>query len=324
MKNFKRDRQQFFYLLCVGVLSFCAVFFAKSSAAKIDGIVAVVNDEVITQSDLSKEMQALSNRKENLSGKSLRNAALDNLIDDAIILQAAKQFKLQPDDAALDAAIADIAGSNHMTVAQLFAAAEQSGMSAAAYKSNLRKQMTVARFLHQQFGQEVKISDQEISAVQRQGGKAQTPKRMVYHVQNLLIPVPESASNLELDAAKKRAEQLTKEAKQGKGLKELREENSDTEQGDLGWRVQEELPQLFAQYVPNMKIGEVVGPLKAPNGMQLIQLLEKRDLSITDAPASGSISRDQAKHLVYQKKLKEAAQSWLKEARKQAFIKLSS
>jgi peptidyl-prolyl cis-trans isomerase SurA len=263
----------------------CTLFAAiGTTQAKqlLDKVVAVVNNGVITSSELDKQVQL--SKKQILAQKMqlpeesvLRKQVLQHLIDVDLQLQMAKQNGINIDDAELNKAIEKIATMNHATLDQLREEIARQGMTWTEYRENIRKEMTLSQLQQKAVGREAIVSNEQVDQYLKTDGGIVDHTKLTYHLQNIVIPLSEEPTTEQLKKAKSRAEYLLAKIKKGDDFNRLAIENSSgelaLEGGDLGERHLAELPELFAKEVVNMKVGQVSGPLRAGNGFQLIKLV---------------------------------------------------
>lgn len=300
------------------------IFLLLSSAtlAKVDRIIAIVNDEVITQSELDRRLDAMGM----VGHKTSKKEAIDSLIDDSIKLQLAKKVNFKVTDEMLDTSIKEIAEGNHVSVQQLYGYIEQQGFSKESYREMIRKQMTIARVMQQQFGNRVHITKADIAKYRTKLMAKQTAfmTEEEFQIFNVLVPIPESAQSTDMESAKALAQKIYAELKAGKTLELLSQQYSSIQPNDLGWRKKNELPELFLTKVEKMKVSDVSQPFLAPNGFQILILNAKRvDPTAANQPVQ-DITLKQAEQALYQEKLGEAAKPWLERARKESYVKIMS
>ncbi len=272
--------------MCKKIALVCMLFAAVSTTqAKkfLDKVVAVVNNGVITSSELDKQVsltkkQLLAQRMQLPPDNVLRKQVLQHLIDVDLQMQMAKQNGITVDDTELNQAIERIATANHATTAQLRAEITRQGMGWNEYRESIRKEMVLSNLQQKAVGRDVRITNEQVEQFLKTEGDLPVDRtNLTYHVQNLVIPLNDAPTAAEVQKAQKTAERLLASIRKGADFSRLPFDSSLSslalEGSDLGERHLGELPELFAKEVINMKVGQVVGPLRAGNGLQLIKLV---------------------------------------------------
>ena len=286
-------------------------------AQPLDSVVAVVNDGVITSSELDTQIELL--RKQFVAKGMqappedvLRKQVLQHLIDVNLQLQLAKQNSLTVDDTELNEAINRIALSNKMTLDQLRQAIEQQGLGWTVYRDNLRKEILISRVQQKAIGRDNTVSAQQIEDYLK-SPEHQNKTQLLYHVQNIVIPLPEEPTPAELQKAKLKADALLEKIHKGSDFSQLALASSSgefaLEGGDLGERHLAELPEVFVNQIVTMKSGEVSEPIRTGNGYQLIKLV-----SVSGENAHHQVTKTHVRHIL----LKQEASMTLEEVQKQA------
>ena len=260
------------------LLSFVLV---AESPQLLDKVVAVVNDDVITESELSSKIaqlrQQLMAKQVQLPPEAvLRKQVLQHLIDVDLQLQLAKNNHISIDSTELDETIAKIAADNQLSLTQLREELSKQGLSWDSYRENIRNEMLINRIQQRSVGQDVVISSQQVDDYLKTSHHHEKTQQL-YHVQNIVIPLPDEPTTEQLNQAQRKASTLLSKIQKGADFTQLalRESSGDDalEGGDLGARHLAELPEIFARRVIDMKVGEVVGPIRTGNGLQLIKLI---------------------------------------------------
>ena len=262
------------------IISFLLLLSAMVSAEQLDRVVAIVNDGVITASELNAQMEIL--RQQIIAKKMplpsedvLRKQVLQHLIDVDLELQLAKRNDITIDNAELNDTIAKIAANNKLTLSQLREEVERQGLAWQTYRDNLRKEILIGRLQQKAVSKEVIITAQQVEDYLK-SSLYQDKTQMTYRIQNIVIPLPEEPTTEQLKNARQKAAELLLKIKKGEDFSRLAMEESSgefaLEGGDLGERHLAELPEIFAKEVSAMKVGQVKGPLRAGNGFQLIKL----------------------------------------------------
>ncbi len=250
-----------------------------SHAASFDKIVAVVNDSVITQSELDEQTEQV---QQNLANKNvarpdrqtLRKQVLNHIIDLALQTELANKMGLEVNQEELNDAIENIVKRNNLTQNELRKSVAGQGLSWAKYKANLKKEILLSKLQRQMVAKEVSVSDEEVESYLK---THQAAIKKTYHLKDIVIPLPEAPSPEALAKAKETVKKLLAKLKAGADFSQEALENSSgqfaLEGGDLGERTLAELPSLFSKAVLSMKAGDLKGPIRAPNGLHIIKLV---------------------------------------------------
>jgi peptidyl-prolyl cis-trans isomerase SurA len=250
----------------------------------VDRIVAVVNKEAITLSELN-EAVAGAERQLRRQGiqlperETLERQVLERLILDRAQLQRARELGIRVEELQLDRAVQRIAEENKLPLAEFRRALERDGVSFEAFRDDVREQIVLTRLREREVDQSVQVSDTEVDLFLeelKQPGAAGAE----YNLAHILVRVPEQASPEAIEKSRAKAEAARREALAGADFARLAAAYSDAPDalrgGALGWRTQERLPELFAQAVGKMKPGEVSPALRSPAGFHVLKLIERR------------------------------------------------
>lgn len=257
---------------------------ASAKPVVLDRVVAVVNDSVITHSQLDERLteirQQMSDSKQPAPPADiLQKQVLESMILNDIQMQLAGRAGINIDDASLNDALTGIASRNHLTLAQFADKIRGEGLDWASFREQIRQQIAINQLRQGEVGRRVHVSDKEVEQFMK---SAQGKKLFSYdlHLAHILVQVPDKASKEQLQAAQAKADEIEKKAKSGVDFSQLAIRYSNAEDalkgGDLGWRPASELPSLFTQACETLKPGQVSAPLKAGNGFHIIKLIDRR------------------------------------------------
>jgi peptidyl-prolyl cis-trans isomerase SurA len=312
---------------CVLASLFCVSANAatKNNTESLDGIVAVVNETVITQSDLNDALKSV--KKQMLSSQTpmppadiLRKRVLDQLIDRKLQLLLVEQAGAHITDEQLNKAVASIADQNKISVKELYAKIASQGIDLASYHKEIREEMLLQQIQHQEVGSKIVITPQEVDDFMRSASwKSFNNKE--YHLEDILITLPEAPSPQALAQAKKRGDEVLAKLHKGMSFAQVAMEESGDDHalqgGDLGWLKLPQIPTNFANELVHMKQNDILGPVATPNGYHIIRLAGLRDVKNT---GDLSAQRQQVQQLLYQRKLDEGLQSWITKLRSEGFV----
>ena len=250
----------------------------------LDRVAAVVNDGVVLNSELDDQINIVSERlraqKLELPPQNvLRQQVLERLVLQEIQTQRAAKAGLKVPDETLNSALQDVAQRNGIPLSQLPEALQQQGIDYAAYREDVRKELTLGLLRQRDVLQRISITPREID--QYLDKEAKMPAAdMEYNVSHILIAVPQEATAAQLDEAAKRAQDVSTRAKGGEDFAKLAlaysKSQTALEGGALGWRKGGELPTFLTDTIAKLKPGEVSEPLRTPTGFHIIRLNEVR------------------------------------------------
>ncbi len=255
------------------------------AAQPLDRIVAIAEDDVILASELERQVNAIASQLEAngspLPPRSiLRRQVLERMILQRLQLQLAKRSGIQVDDETLRQALLELAQRNNMDLATFRQAIENQGMDYERFVENLREEIMLNRLRANQINDKIQVSDREVTHFLETEAQADPAQAREYRLGHILIATPEAASPKTVQKAQRKAEKIVAELRQGLDFRQTAIAMSDGAQalkgGDLGWRKLDQVPTLFVEIVPQMKKGEVRGPIRSPGGFHIIKLLDVR------------------------------------------------
>ena len=293
MNNRKKEKtgmngvlKSFYWLALASGLVITTQSQAALSVEKpLDRIVAVVNDEVITELQLNAEMGLIKKqlRQQNTrlpDDAVLKKQLLERMILRTIELQMAKRGSIRVNDEALNRTLENIAAQNRMSLSQFREALQREGVDYASFRENMRDEITVNTLQQRIVRNRIVVTQQEVdNFIENQ--KLRGGKDKEYHLGHILIAVPEAASAQQIKVARAKAEKIVRDLRTGADFNQTAVSVSDGQQalegGDLGWRRANALPSLFADWVIKQKVGNISDALRSPSGFHIIKLLEVRD-----------------------------------------------
>lgn len=266
------------------MVALLAVASVCATPRPLDGIAAVVNDEVVTSSELDRRVGlALTQlKRQNIPAPSmdvLRKQVLERLILDRAQIQMAKENGVRVDDISVNSAIARMADVNHLTLAELRTQVERDGLDFNSFREDMRDEITMVRLRDHEVESKIQVSEGEIdNLLAEQGGEA--PDATEYDIAQILLGLPEIASPERVDTVHRRAEDLVAQARAGADFAQLAVAYSSAPEslqgGDLGWRTAERLPNVFLEAVKDLQPGQVGPIIRSPVGFHILKLVGRR------------------------------------------------
>lgn len=254
-------------------------------APLVDRIVAVVNNDVITLSELTDRTNLiaaqLSKQGMTLPERSvLMRQVLEKLIYDAVQKQYAKEIGLQVDDTELDHTIERIAQDNKMALPAFRETVEKGGVSFAKFREEIRTEMLLARLREREVDSRVVVTDSEVDNQLKQEQAAGSDSQTEYHLAHILVVVPENMGVRSLEAYQKKIEAAQQQLGKGVPFAQVAASFSEAPDalsgGDLGWRPASRLPAIFTDVLSHMKPGDNSPVLRSANGFHIVHLVEER------------------------------------------------
>ena len=257
---------------------------ASSRPTPVDRIVAVVNNEVITQFELSERvgrvLKDLAQRGTPLPTRdALERQVLERMILDKVQLQLARDTGLRVDDLDVDRTIGRIAESNRMSLTEFRARLERDGIPYDKFREDIRTEITLSRLREREVDNKITVAESEIdNFLADQGGSKEAA--VEYNVAHILLRVPEQARPEQLEQQRERANDVVKRLRGGADFAQIAAVYSDApdalQGGVIGWRGRDRLPELFVEALAKLQPGDVSGVLRSPAGFHVLKLLDRR------------------------------------------------
>lgn len=255
-----------------------------AAVQELNGIAAVVDDDVITWSEVNQRVENISQqlvqKNTPLPPRNiLERQILDRLIIEQLQLKRAEQLGIQVDDESLNQVIGNIARENRLSLEQFSQALARDGISFAFFREQIRNEIIITRLRTNQIDNRVTVTPQEVETF-LETQKGQLERNSEFRLFHILIAVPGNASPEQIQTARARADEVMTKLKEGADFQQMAVSYSSGQQalegGDLGWRRAAQLPTLFAEVVLNMRPGQISDPIRSPSGFHLLKLAEKR------------------------------------------------
>ncbi|WP_461583383.1 peptidylprolyl isomerase [Tepidiphilus sp. HLB4] len=305
-----------------------ALWAGSTAAAELTRVVAVVNNEPITSTELQQYMvrakRQVAKQGVQIPEDELRQQVLEQMILEKLQLQVAKRMGITVDDTAIDRAIEDIARRNNMTLDALKQALAADGITFEQFREQIRREMTIARLRDREMEGRVTVSDAEVDHFLANNPdvmrriEAEAGNVTQTHVRHILARTNQTTND---EAAKAKLLALRERIVNGVDFAELAKANSDDgsafKGGDLGWINPGDTVPQFEEAMNRLAPGEISQPVKTPFGWHLIQVLERRPLT-----ASEDYRRNYARQLLRRQKMDQAYNAWLQTIRAEAFVEI--
>jgi peptidyl-prolyl cis-trans isomerase SurA len=268
-------------------------------AEPLDRVVAVVNDSVILQSDLDREITLAQStmRQHGIDppdARALQAQVLEHIIVTRLQVEEAKHDGIKVDDKELNEALTRVADQNHMTVGVFAEKLKADGIDFNSLRHAVRDEVTIEHLRSKEVATRIFVSDEDVDLYLANNADADQAQ---YQVSHILVAVPDNASPAVRAKAHKKADDLLAKLKAGGDFTQLAIKNSDGQQalqgGDMGWKHPSELPTLFAHLVPAMHEGDVSDVLEDAAGFHIVKLVARKS-----ATGRAMVEETHARHIL--------------------------
>ena len=269
------------YCLVLAWFTGAAAWAQTAGEQTLDRVVAFVADRVITQRELLiavAQVRRMLERQNRPPPEQdvLVAEVMQNLIARKLQLHEAERSNVVIDDQRLEQAVAKIAESNDLTLAQMVKSMEERGESYQAFRAKVREDLAIREVRQREVIDKINATDAEIREQLRGRNKA-----ALFRYSHLRIPfgTDEDAR----DAAAKRLAKIKKQMREGRPIEELTEELAGPEAAGAeagfkrtGWRKLAQMPAAVAGHIADMEVGETTPIIQTPGHLHLIRLDGKR------------------------------------------------
>lgn len=267
----------------LAILWVCGLVAMSAPAIEeLDAIVAVVNNDVIVRSELESEIDlvvAQLGEGPKPDRSTLERQVLERMVLRRLQLQRAEELGIGVDENALTKTIANIAARNSMTLEEMQATLEASGMRFADFREDTREQIITQRLQAKEVVQNVAVTEREVDRfIETEGDRLL--ERTQVRLGHILIAVPFDANEGGVAKARNKAERLVDRLRGGADFAAAAKRESAgrraEEGGDLGWFEIDSVPSLVTDLARTLGKGEISEPLRSPSGFHIIEMTDLR------------------------------------------------
>ena len=262
-----------------------------------DFIVAVVDNEPITNQEVTRLAAMADPAAAKLGRSNLLMEAMETLIDESAQIGVAKQYGMQISADELEKAIEKTAQRNQLNIEQLQQRLQEQGLSWEQYRTQVRRQMLLQRVREREVNARIKIQDFEVDAFLQERNNAANPNADI-NIAHILFPLAENASADEVAKQLTKADEVMRKLKNGEDFSKLAAQFSSAADrsngGALGLRPPSRYPSLFVDAIKDVAVGQLAGPLRSAAGFHLLKLLDRRSADALPA----TVIQTRARHIL--------------------------
>lgn len=290
-----------------------------SAKGSQESIVAIVNKDVITASDVKARMELIAissglKPSKELDEK-LRPQIIDMLVDEQIRSQEATRLGLTVDTKEIDSGFEQIAKQNNIPADVFKKALEQRGIKINTMRDQIKAQIAWTKVIQKRIRPKIEVTDADIDSeldrLKENIGKDQ------YYIAEIYLPV---TNPTKLEEAKTFAKKLTEQLKLEpeafpKAARQFSQSPGAAQGKSIGWVMQGVLAKEIDESLLSLKKGEISAPIETSTGLYIIKLQDKRQLTTDQLP-----SRDDITEKLGLERMDRAQRRYYLDLRSQAFI----
>jgi len=267
----------------------------------VDRIVAVVNREVVTYSEL-RERRESTERQLRRQGTPLPEPALlegqllERLILEKAQLRLAQDNGIRVDEVQLDRTIERVAQSNNLALPDFRRALERDGVNFERFREEVRAQIMLTRLREREVDERIEVNETEID-LYLEDSKGGASRGGEFNFAHLLVRLPEQAAPERIEQARAKADKARAEALAGGDFARIAASYSDgadaLQGGAMGWRAEDRLPELFSRALKALRPGAVSEVLRSPAGFHVLKLIDSRN-----AGGEAPVTQTRVRHIL--------------------------
>lgn len=275
----------------------------NETVVPLDRIIAVVNNDVITEFELQNRVHqvAINLRRQNIElppMPQLRAQVLDRLITEKAMQQRAREIGIRIDEQMVTASIEQIARNNRMTTDELRDRLREEGVAWSQFRSQIREEITQQRLREREVDSKINIPESEVDTYLAEQAGFTGSDTTEYRVEHILLPYADDATERE---ARRTAEDLLDRAKKGEDFGKLAAAYSKApdalEGGDLGWRDSTRLPSVFWQAIKNHLKPGYIAEVETDGALHILKLAEQRN-GVEAKLAGAPVEQTHVRHIL--------------------------
>ncbi len=306
------------------------VLFADARAVTIERIVAKINDDIVTLSELQEFVKGeVSKLRAKFSGSELTSRlrdielkGLDLLIERKLILQRAKALKIEVTPKELENAIGVVMKKNNIQVDELNRHLARQGLTPESFRSNVRETILARKTEGREVMFRISVSEDEIASYY-EANIDRFRKGAARRVRQIFFPVEQKAARDLDEGQRQKAEKALAAARNGSQFEEIAKKFSEgpaaSRGGDLGFIKRGEVFPEFEKILFSLPVGKVSDIVRTRSGYHVIKIVEERPGEVvTIDKISGRI-----RNRVFAEKRSKRRREWIAELKRAAFLEIN-
>ena len=304
---------------------------AVANAMLVDRVVAIVNDDVITLSEVEQEGRKLFQQiarkvpaaELEKTMDQARREVLSSLIDKILVEQRAASLNITVDDKELASAFENMAASNNMDSETLKSRLVAQGIPVEDYQKRLKWQILQSKIINYEIRSKIVVTEDKARQYYQQQQSSDIADG--YHILQIGLQWGADKKYADKEEAMAKARELERMLAEHQSFSELAKMYSDLpsaqDGGDLGSFAKEEMADFMRKVILDMKPGQISPIIEASdNTLQILKLLSVKSGEVVERPPFESV-KEEIIHKLQDDELDKQFARWLKDIRDQAYIK---
>ncbi len=253
--------------------------FNTVDAREIEGIAAIVNDEVISKFDVDQRVNlflvtsGIERTPQNVDG--LRRQVLRSLVQEKLQLQEARDSEIEVSRAEINAAMQDMAASSNRSLDEVEKFLKENSVHIRTMEDQIEAELAWNRFVRGRFGGQISIGELEIDETLERAEQTMNQDRVNISEILLLANNQQDGQRLLAEAAQI-VQQLRSGINFGAVARQFSAASSSASGGNLGWLPINQLDENIVPIIENMAIGDISEPVETSAGIYIVQLNSKQ------------------------------------------------
>lgn len=306
--------------LTFSALLLCGVASINSSVyARSEGIAVVVNDGVVTASNVEDRLKLIMVSSGLPNTPEMRSQILpqviSGLVEEKIRIQEAEKDEISVTDGEINKGFETLAQQNNFSAEQFKAILARGGINIKTLHDQIRAQLAWSKLVQSKLRRQVSVSDTDVDAWLARYSNA--IGKTEYLVSEIFLPVDDMKDESKLRGL---AQSLRRDIAAGKAsffkvAQQFSKAAGAAQGGDLGWVQQGQISEEADQAIAKMSVNTLSQPVRSPAGFHLYLLRDKREITEENLPG-----RDQVRSIIGMQRLERIARRYLMDLKSSAFI----
>ena len=297
--------------------------------AVVDRIVAVVNQEIITFSEIEKwgrPLQAEIHTEDRLERRErtqeVFRKVLDRIIEEKLLEQEAKKSGIKVTSKEIEGAVEEVKQKNKIGQEELEKALAAEGYTLEAFKKDLEKRILRSKFVHSSVKVEPKAGEKALAEFFQKNAN-QYRVNESYRPAHILFLIPQEATPEQIRGIRKKSQRVLEKIREGADFAKMALEYSEDtssrkEGGDLGYFKKGELLPALEREAMKLQVGEVSDPIRTEVGFHILKLLDRKG---GEPPPLEEI-KEKVEADYYENEFEKAYQQFLSKLKEKSIIQI--